>query len=430
MTAIIHYAPFLESLKELIPEKDALSSIREKAWARLNEIGLPGPRDEKYKYAQLSSLLNQPRQKSELKRPDRDHIQEALKPFEDQNTLVFYNGVFYPRYSSYESIEDDLVVLPLNEALATFSGFILGALDTLIKKEKDPFALLNLSHFKDALFVYVPKGVTLESDTHIIEIFDSKEPSLNNPFCFFSLGENSASSFTSTQIHLKESEALNISLKFFHLNQHANGALEKVSLGIQGYTFDNTRVVTEKEATFKEIGACANTNKIYRSFECTLDGAYSHAEITLLNAMKGKEEAHDHIKITHVAEHATSSQLVKNLLDEEATSSFAGMIEVENQAQKTDAYQLNQNCLLSDQANAYSRPGLEIFADDVKASHGSTTGQMNPEELFYLESRGLSQMDAKRLLLQGFCGEVIEKYSSNILKSLLLSAQENYFKSV
>ena len=134
----------------------------------------------------------------------------------------------------------------------------------------------------------------------------------------------------------------------------------------------------------------------------------SEALLQGLWRLKEKKECHTHTLVQHLAPHTRSRQHYKGVLQEEAKSSFTGKIYVHPEAQKTEAYQLNNNLLLSPQSKAYSKPNLEIFADDVKASHGATIAQLNAEDLFYLQSRGLTKKEAQEFLIEGFCKELGE----------------------
>ena len=134
----------------------------------------------------------------------------------------------------------------------------------------------------------------------------------------------------------------------------------------------------------------------------------SEAELYGLAQLEGDGEAHIHARIEHMAPHTRSRQHFKSVVKDESRYSFEGKIYVHSEAQKTEAYQLNNNLILTDGASANAKPNLEIFADDVKASHGSTTGQLSKEALFYLRSRGLSVEEAQRWLIGGFCKEILD----------------------
>ena len=149
---------------------------------------------------------------------------------------------------------------------------------------------------------------------------------------------------------------------------------------------------------------------VREDYKIALNGENGEADLNGLWVLKEKNECHVNVMIEHVAPHCRSNQLFKGVLDDFARSSFEGKIWVRKEAQKTDAFQLNNNLLLSDHANADSKPNLEIFADDVKASHGSTMGQVDEEQLFYLKTRGFSKEVAEKFLVRAFCQEVLQKY--------------------
>ena len=142
--------------------------------------------------------------------------------------------------------------------------------------------------------------------------------------------------------------------------------------------------------------------------------------------LKEKREAHTHVIVDHQAPHCRSRQLFKGILDDLSSSSFEGKILVRQAADKTDAFQLNNNILLSDRANADSKPNLEIFAPDVKASHGATVGQLDNELLFYLKTRGFSDKAAKNILIYGFCQDVVDLVDIPSLKEAIKKIFKNF----
>lgn len=139
-----------------------------------------------------------------------------------------------------------------------------------------------------------------------------------------------------------------------------------------------------------------------------------------------KREAHTHIFMEHQAPHCRSFQLFKSVLNDFSRSSFEGKIMVRQAAQKTEAFQLNNNLLLSDHAHADSKPNLEIFADDVKASHGATVGQLDIDQLFYMKTRGFSDQAAKNLLIFGFCEQVVEMITLPSLREEISARTRHY----
>ena len=173
----------------------------------------------------------------------------------------------------------------------------------------------------------------------------------------------------------------------------------------------------EKECQFRSV-SLTHGSKVHRtSYALSLKGENSEVDLKGLWDLEGAKRAHTHVTIRHESPHARSMQLFKGLLKGSSQSSFEGKILVDPIAQKTQAYQLNHNLLLSDGCIANSKPNLEIFADDVKASHGATVSQLKPDQLFYLKSRGLGEQKAKELLVQGFCQEITDQIRVHYIKN-------------
>jgi Fe-S cluster assembly protein SufD len=172
----------------------------------------------------------------------------------------------------------------------------------------------------------------------------------------------------------------------------------------------------KRNASLKTVDLGSGTKVTRRDYQVTLEEPYANAKTYGLNYLTQKNQSHTHVLMKHLAESCTSSQLFKTILDDEAVSSFEGKIYVHSKAQKTESYQLNKNLVLNEKAKAHSKPNLEIFADDVKASHGATIGQLSLEDLFYMQSRGVALQEAKKLCVQGFLAEILEEVDVLTLK--------------
>jgi len=169
--------------------------------------------------------------------------------------------------------------------------------------------------------------------------------------------------------------------------------------------FQAIRSTLKRDSYFK---ASLIGKEVRRSIQVHLTEENSEAELLGLARLEGEEESHFHTTIEHMAPHTRSRQHFKSVLKDKSKFSFEGKIHVLPVAQKTESYQLNNNLILSDEASANAKPNLEIFADDVKASHGATMGQLDEEQIFYLRSRGLSLEMAKEWLVVGFCKEILD----------------------
>ncbi len=202
-----------------------------------------------------------------------------------------------------------------------------------------------------------------------------------------------------------------------------NSSLERYKIqndGEKAYHIGTTQVMQEKDSRFSDTtiswgGAITrnNLNSVFNgpNTECHFYGLY---------LLSGKQHVDNHTLADHAMPHCYSNELYKGIIDDKATGVFNGKIMVREDAQKTNAYQSNGNILLSEDATIYSKPQLEIFADDVKCSHGATTGQLNKEEMFYLQSRGIGKEEARILLLNAFAGDVIYTIKIEPLREMLL----------
>ena len=172
--------------------------------------------------------------------------------------------------------------------------------------------------------------------------------------------------------------------------------------------FDACSASLKRNSTFKTVMATAGSTSVRHDYRISLTGENAEAKLNGIWMLSDNNESHTHVLMRHQAPYCRSMQFFKGAIDDVSRSSFEGKIFVEQIAQKTEAFQLNNNLILSDHAIANSKPNLEIFADDVKASHGATVGQLDAEQLFYLKTRGYSEQAAKNLLVYGFCKEVID----------------------
>jgi Fe-S cluster assembly protein SufD len=198
-------------------------------------------------------------------------------------------------------------------------------------------------------------------------------------------------------------------LKIYHVNCDAFSTL---------WHFDFFRGVLKKNCSLDVVNVNNGSATMRTDFRVVMKGENSDASLSSLSMLGEKRESHSYVIIDHQAERCRSRQLFKSVLSDRSRSSFEGKILVRKEADKTDAFQLNNNLLLSDLANADSKPNLEIFADDVKASHGATVGQLDPEQVFYLKTRGFSLKESKKLLIGSFAKEVLDLLPKNSLEKL------------
>ncbi len=300
---------------------------------------------------------------------------------------------------SLSNAPEGIISCSIKEAAQTYGAF-------LQKKEKekaaDPFTSINKVASQEGLFLYIPPKIALKEPL-IIHI-----ESAANPQIIVFMGKEASATLavkTSAEEPFFSNQLIDVTLE-----ENASLRIEYTQkISFEGYFFNNLTANLKRNAQLSALSITEGAKIIRQHAHIKLNGEGSNVELKGLARLEKSAEAHTHILIEHLAPHTTSSQHFKNVLFDQARSSFEGKVFVQDIAQKTEAYQLNNNLLLGEKTHAFSKPNLEIFADDVKASHGATIGQLDAEELFYLRTRGLSYKEAYHLLIQGFCKEITDQ---------------------
>lgn len=405
---------FLSLLRRSIADlqSDPLYKARKKAWDRFLELGLPTRRTEVYRYIKLRQLFSQDYE-IPVEQPllDKGSIEPYIFPECRQSVIVFVNGCFDESLSNIEGIPSKVSIVPLESAQRTYGTFINNFWTQTLKEETDPFAALNLALHRNGAFIYIPPKTVIEPPLQILNLISvSGKPLFITPRTTCFVGSQSEINIISSQQVLQGDG--------YFANQVIEWAVEEGSSvyytkaladeKVGAWHFDAIRANLKRNAIFKTVNVTQGSLTSRVDYRVNLMGENSEALLNGVWMLSGKREAHTNILINHLAPHCRSYQLFKGVLNDSSRSSFEGKILVDQIAQKTEAFQLNNNLILSDHAHADSKPNLEIFADDVKASHGATVGQLDEDQLFYMRARGIQAMDAKNLLIQGYCDQIIE----------------------
>lgn len=396
MTTFIDYLK--ELFRENLPEDPFLRQLREKAWVATS---LPGRKEDGFEYLPLRELYVRSYPRA-LTYVDEDYIRQALLP-ECPYALVFVNGHYQPQCSTPPP---HVVVSPMPEALTAYGQFLKNRLTKLLEGEQDPFALLNTALHGPGAFIYVPPKWQHAAPIQILHVYTGTAFPRIQVF----VGAGAELKCVTRSVAWEDSAFWTSSLTDFAIEEQAK--VHHVDYGdmpSDNWHFQAWRASLKGSARFESI-ACQKGAKVERNdYRVSLAGENCSAHLQGLALLKGARQAHTRVLMQHLAPHCQSMQSFKKVLHDYSQSSFEGKIYVHQKAQKTAAYQLNKNLLLSKGAIANSKPNLEIFADDVKASHGSTIGQPDEKALHYLRSRGLSLEEAKALLVSGFCQEFVSQ---------------------
>lgn len=366
-----------DNYEALYRQKEA-TPMQKKAWKRWQEKGVPTRSSEAFRYVSLKRL-------------------EGMTPCFDHKSQFEYLA------------PPSIVLLPLNEARQRYGLLLEKRCHLFLQKEKDPFFFLNWAVGEEGLFLYVPPKVQLEQPLYLFQKISSP-PALSCPHfhpqieIFLGKGASLTVIFEveSQAKHFWNNVAISVTLEegasYFHLDQRGRK-------GAKGCDFLSFQAELKERSSLKFFSFGRGGEIERKDLTLSLEGEGATADLRGVLLLKDHLEGHVHVRVDHLAPHTSSNQLFKHVVAERSRCSFEGKIFVDKEAQKTQAYQMSRSLILDEGALAFSKPNLEIFADDVKASHGATVSQPRLEELFYLRCRGLSEKEAKCHLIEGFCSE-------------------------
>jgi len=409
--AISAFQAALISLSEEMPSEGPLAKMQAKAWEQLVSCGLPTRKTDEFRYVPLRKLYEHGYQQTSATTIDPKQFDDAIYPECKESVLVFVNGHYSPQLSCTTAIPKRVAISSLEEGTKTYGAFLTNHWAKMVKEETDAFAFLNAALHRDGLFIYLPPKTVVENPVQILHLIDAQDDRallLPRMQCF--VGAHSQVEFVASQVVISGSAYCLSTVIDVVIEEESHVRFSQSQCDGPGaiWNFDAIRSILKKNSTFNVVTVTDGSTSIRNDYRSILAGENAEVALNGVWMLSGNKEAHTHVLIDHQAPLCRSRQLFKGALNDFSHSSFEGKILVRQAAQKTDAFQLNNNLLLSERAQADSKPNLEIFADDVKASHGATFGQLDAEQMFMMRSRGIPQSEAKNLLVGGFCKEVID----------------------
>jgi len=397
-----------------------LNNIRIKNLNIFKEKGFPSKREENWKYTDLKTILSNNLNKLEIpnnKKTSQYNNGWMLKNFQ-HNQIILVNGDFVSSDFSFED-KGKIKIKPLKIVLNGEKDF---------EKIKDYFtdqqnSLTSLNHalVNDGIYLEIEDNYSFNKPLIIYNFFNKfSENKIINNKSFISLGENS-------KLSLLEYYKAEDSIKYFNNTIHnysiqKNAILKKFSTNSNSdnsYNYHLTNVKSYSNSIFENFLFSSGPSFIKNEIHCDLLESFSSCFVNALIFLSKQQHHELKTNINHKNEHCKSSQLVKSVLLDKSNGNYQGKIYVTKDAQKTDGYQLSKALMLSENSAFNSKPELEIYADDVKCSHGSTTGNIDQNSIFYLMSRGLSKEQANKMLIEGFLNEAIETITEPNIQSLI-----------
>jgi len=399
---------------------------REEAFRQFERVGFPTVRHEDWKYTNVAPIVRgnfSPVMRNGDASSRESIAGNSLYPETDKSRLVFVNGILQRELSSLQ-LPDGVIVADLDEALLQPEYEVLLREQVSVGSEANGFTALNAALFSSGAFVLIRRGVKVATPIHLL--FTSSAENGRTPASFpraiVIAEENSSATIIESYIGSRNAyltdTVVNVMVGNGARIEHYKIQTEGAAAFHVASTFATTGRDASYESTNINLGALLSRHDIAVIFEqeggsCAVDGLY---------LIGGEQHSDTHSVIDHAPAHCTSRQLYKGVLDGKSHAVFNGKVFVRHGAQQTDAQQTNKNLLLSKEARVDTKPQLEIFADDVKCTHGAAVGQLNDDELFYLESRGINPGLARNILTYGFAEEVIEKIKIESIKRELNQA--------
>ncbi len=395
-----------------------LHDLRHKAIKTFEDKGFPTKKEEAWKYTSLNSLL-----KTDYSIfPKQDHaveFKEVKKYFLhdiDTYKIVFIDGV----YSSFlsETTHNKLDVCLMSSALnkSKYKPVIEAYFNKIAKE--DSLTSLNTAFAKEGAYIHIPKHKEVEKPIEIINFSTGNEAAvLLQPRNLIVVGENSHVQIIERHQSLSENAVLTNSVTEIFAEKRAFVDYYKVQNdGPSASLIDNTYVSQERESNCNVHTFSFGGNLTRNNLNFYQNGKHCDSTLKGITILEDKQHVDHNTLVHHIESNCESHQDYKGIFDDSSTGVFNGKIVVEKEAQKTNAFQKNNNILIEDKATINAKPQLEIFADDVKCSHGCTIGQFDEDALFYLRSRGIAKKEARALLMYAFANTVLESVKIPELK--------------
>lgn len=390
--------------------------LRKQAIKSFTEQGIPKRKSEEYKYINFDLIL-----KEEFTiNTNKTEVSKEIKHLfflKNAINIVIENGIFIPELST-TNLPKGLIILSIVEASKKYSTIFEQYYSKVVDINSDAFIAANTALTKDGAFVYVEKNAIIETPIHIVHISNSTTNTITNPRNLIVVESGAqAKIIESYQTINSSAKTINNVLTEIVVNTSAIVDHYKIQdEGDFGNLINTTHAIQEQNSVFSTYTFILSGALVRNNLNIILNDKNIESHLNGLYLTKGNQQIDNHTLVDHRMPNCNSNELYKGIVDDKSTATFNGKIFVRKDAQQTNAFQSNKNILLSDDGTINTKPQLEIYADDVKCSHGTSTGKLDEEKIFYLRARGLSELSAKKMLLHAFASEVTDTIKIEELK--------------
>lgn len=401
-----------------------LAGVRKAAMAHFAQLGFPTTSDENWRFTNIAPIRETVFALSDNGQEiSRDDVDSASIPGLAGTQLVFVNGRFNRSLSRFATLPDGVKVLSLHEAFASEQAVVEKHFGSLADYQNQPFTAMNTALADDGVVVLVSAGKVVQEPIYVLNLATESDKPLLSIVRNLVIADRGASvTIVEDYVSLHDGVQLTNAVTEVFVGDNADVThylIERENTQAFSVSSLHTRQGRDSRLTSHSMlfgGAIVRNN-----VNPILDGAGSDSLLNGLYVIGGKQTVDNHMRVVHAKPHGDSRQYYKGIMNDHAKGVFRGRIVVESGAQKTDAKQSNQNLLLSPNASVNTDPQLEIYADDVKCTHGATIGQINQDQVFYLRSRGIPEETARAMIIFAFASENLDRMTQQPIRDFLRS---------
>ncbi|MBK8444868.1 MAG: Fe-S cluster assembly protein SufD [Sphingobacteriales bacterium] len=399
---------------------NGLQGKRQAALQHFLELGFPTSALEDWKYSNPAKIVEHIKSIASPQKTAAVHsINVPPAPFES-NVVVLYNGQYIAEKSAF--LDKSLQVCSLENALEQAKNTAVHEVfNQIADSEQAAWVALNTA-FAQGVWIQVPPHTSLQYPVYLLFLYDNPQAQqLRQSRCLVHIADHSEAVFYEEHRNLGTTALYTNQVTEIRAADHSTTEYVQIqNEASQAAYFGSTNTAIAADAVFKIFTLSLKGNWLRNDLNLHLTANNASCYLNGLYVADEKQFMDNHTFVNHIQPNCYSNEIYKGIATDKAKTVFNGKIKVHIDAQKTNAYQQNRNILLSDTAQMFAKPQLEIFADDVKCSHGCTIGQLNEAALFYMRARGISEASARRLLLQGFASEVVHGISHAALRDYAL----------
>ena len=385
--------------------------VRREAIDRFAELDFPDMRQEDWRFTDISPILKHTFSYVDRRSaiiPKRNEISRFLFNGLKSHLLVFVNGFYSDELSTFLPLPDGVIVGGLSNSLKRDHDKIINHIHKLGPSSENVFAALNTAFAVDGAFIEIPDNAVIGDSIHLLFLSTGTEKLISQPRNLIIAGKNSQVRIIEQYESLSSAVYFTNAVTDVFASEGSNIDVTKIqSESLDAYHVATTQVSLDSNSNYESHAVSLGANIYRHDLNVALTGEGSNTTLEGLYLLSGDQLSDTHSFIDHAAPHCTSQEHYKGILDGRSRGVFNGKIMVRKGAQKTNSYQENRNIILSNEAKVDTKPQLEIFADDVKCSHGATVGQLSKESMFYLRSRGLDEDQAISILIYAFANDVL-----------------------